>query len=114
MTDNNLPQLSQPALCANPEFDPDWWHPVEVNGRNRNWSYTFEARRARSVCEVCPVKKECLDYALQYFELAGIWGGLDRKERHAIQVANNMNPTSWVLSYDSAVYRVPHNRENDE
>jgi WhiB family redox-sensing transcriptional regulator len=112
MSDDHMLHLSQPASCADPQFDPEWWHPVEVGGSTA-WSYTFDAKRARSVCQSCPVKQECLDYALQYFELAGIWGGLDRKERHAIQVAKNMNPTSWVNSYASGVYSVPHNRENN-
>lgn len=113
MTDNNQLQLSQPASCADPQYDPDWWHPVEVAGTNP-WSFTEDAKYARYICGQCPARQECLDYSLQYFELAGIWGGLDRKERHDIQVANNMRPTSWVLSYDSAVYRVPHNKENNE
>jgi WhiB family redox-sensing transcriptional regulator len=113
MIDNNLPQLSQPASCADKNYDPEWWHPIEVGGTSR-WSFTEDAMYARTLCGTCPVRQECLDYALQYHGLSGIWGGLDRKERHAIQVAKNMTPTSWVNSYESAVYSVPHNGETDE
>lgn len=35
---------------------------------------------ALSLCHVCPVMKECLDYALKN-ELDGIWGGTKDAER---------------------------------
>ena len=33
---------------------------------------------ARQICSACPVKKECLDYALEFpmTELQGVWAGL--------------------------------------
>jgi WhiB family redox-sensing transcriptional regulator len=41
-----------------------------------------EKRRvARAVCGGCPVKQECLDYALRHHEKFGIWGGLTERER---------------------------------
>jgi hypothetical protein len=36
--------------------------------------------RGKDYCELCPVKKECLHYAVLYRE-RGIWGGTDDKER---------------------------------
>ena len=36
---------------------------------------------ARIVCSNCPVRTECLDYAL-VFDMEGIWGGLTQKERN--------------------------------
>ena len=40
------------------------------------------ATTAKRICEGCPVKEECLDYALQLGEtLTGIWGGTAQKER---------------------------------
>ena len=32
-------------------------------------------REARMVCRRCPVRVECLDYALGWPELFGVWGG---------------------------------------
>jgi WhiB family redox-sensing transcriptional regulator len=42
-----------------------------------------EAReaKAKAVCESCPVRRECLDYALGNSVRYGIWGGLNEKER---------------------------------
>lgn len=38
-------------------------------------------REAKRICAVCPVRDECLDYALANDERFGIWGGLSERER---------------------------------
>ena len=38
-------------------------------------------RRAKAICCQCPVRPECLDYALRIREPHGIWGGLTESER---------------------------------
>lgn len=38
-------------------------------------------RQAKAVCAVCPSKGPCLEWALDYDEEFGIWGGLSRAER---------------------------------
>lgn len=38
-------------------------------------------RRAKAICQSCPVRKPCLDYALGIREPHGIWGGLNEMER---------------------------------
>lgn len=45
-----------------------------------------EAReaKAKSICAVCPVQRECLDYALTIREPHGIWGGLNEHERREL------------------------------
>ena len=40
---------------------------------------------AKSVCAACPVRAECLDYALRVREPFGIWGGLNETERRALE-----------------------------
>lgn len=39
---------------------------------------------AKEVCNTCPVKQECLEYALEAREAYGIWGGLTELERKAL------------------------------
>jgi WhiB family redox-sensing transcriptional regulator len=37
--------------------------------------------RAKGICATCPVRRECLEYALRIREPHGIWGGLSEAER---------------------------------
>jgi WhiB family redox-sensing transcriptional regulator len=37
--------------------------------------------KAKSICNACPVKKECLDHSLSAPEIYGVWGGLSEDER---------------------------------
>jgi len=41
-------------------------------------------RAAKRVCAACPVRQECLDYALRVREPFGIWGGLNETERRRL------------------------------
>jgi hypothetical protein len=43
---------------------------------------------ARAWCNLCPVRTECLSYALLY-HLSGYWGGTDTAERRKLSVARN-------------------------
>jgi WhiB family redox-sensing transcriptional regulator len=45
---------------------------------------TARDQEAKAVCSQCPVRTECLDYALRVREPLGIWGGLDESERRAL------------------------------
>jgi WhiB family redox-sensing transcriptional regulator len=38
-------------------------------------------REAKRICAACPVREECLQYALDNDERFGIWGGLSERER---------------------------------
>lgn len=61
------------ALCA--QTDPEAFFP-EKGG---------STREAKSVCKVCEVKQECLEYALANDERYGIWGGLSERERRKLK-----------------------------
>jgi WhiB family redox-sensing transcriptional regulator len=41
-------------------------------------------KRAKAICRTCPVRRECLEYALRIREPHGIWGGLNEIERKAM------------------------------
>lgn len=42
-------------------------------------------REAKKVCETCPVRAQCLEYALENDEQFGVWGGLSVYERRKIK-----------------------------
>ena len=39
---------------------------------------------AKRICADCPVRQECLDYAMRVHEPFGIWGGLTEAERRQL------------------------------
>ena len=64
------------ALCA--EADPDAWFPKK--------DQRSLGRAAQQICGHCPVRKQCLDYALPGADTwggiaIGIWGGTTLRER---------------------------------
>lgn len=60
------------ALCL--ETDPDVFFPEKGSS----------ADPARSVCGECPVRLQCLDYALSRELAYGVFGGLTPRERQAL------------------------------
>ena len=47
--------------------------------------------QAKATCAQCPVRGECLGYAMRVSEPLGIWGGLNETERHALVVDARMS-----------------------
>jgi hypothetical protein len=60
------------AICS--QTDPEIFFP-EKGG---------STREAKHICSRCPVRAECLEYALLHQERFGIWGGLSERERRSI------------------------------
>jgi WhiB family redox-sensing transcriptional regulator len=42
--------------------------------------------KAKAICSACPVKIDCLEFALEIREPYGIWGGLTETERRQMLV----------------------------
>lgn len=47
---------------------------------------------AKEVCALCPVQPQCLRHALRRGEPAGVWGGLDPRERRRLLTAHAEGP----------------------
>lgn len=43
------------------------------------------ASRAKAICRSCPVRAECLEFALATYQDHGIWGGFDDEERRVLR-----------------------------
>lgn len=48
---------------------------------NKEFSPTEAYERAREVCNVCPIKDQCLEVAIKNGETSGMWGGKTPRER---------------------------------
>jgi WhiB family redox-sensing transcriptional regulator len=44
-----------------------------------------QLRRARAICVSCPVREECLNYALEHGIQHGVWGGTSERERRRMR-----------------------------
>ena len=57
------------ANCST--FDPDLWFAPGA----------LEHKEAKRICRSCPVRRECLAYALETPVDHGVWGGMTERER---------------------------------
>lgn len=61
------------AVCA--QTDPGLFYPDKGES----------ARPGKKVCTGCPVRAQCLQWALKHDERHGIWGGLSDRERRRLK-----------------------------
>ncbi len=66
------------AICK--DTDPELFFPVGTTGQA-----LLQIDRAKQVCCECPVKIECLDFAIDTNQDSGIWGGTSEDERRDIR-----------------------------
>lgn len=63
------------AACRAPGIDPGVFFP----GRGEDYA------RAKAICATCPVRAQCLAYAMAPpREKFGVWGGLSERERRRL------------------------------
>lgn len=67
------------ALCVG--ADPELWFPIGVPGSP---GYEALAAPARALCALCPVARECVEWAIRTGSNDGIFGGLDPVERRRV------------------------------
>jgi WhiB family redox-sensing transcriptional regulator len=65
------------------DSDPDLFFPIAPSGPALR-----QIARAKAVCARCPVRIDCLSYALETGQEAGVWGGTSEEERRAIRSAS--------------------------
>jgi WhiB family transcriptional regulator, redox-sensing transcriptional regulator len=63
------------AACRGPGVDPELFFPEQGGS----------AKPAKQVCHRCPVRADCLDYAIATRQQFGIWGGLSEQERRRLR-----------------------------
>ncbi|WP_029138744.1 WhiB family transcriptional regulator [Nakamurella lactea] len=66
------------AICR--DEDPELFFPIGNSG-----PALLQIAEAKAVCERCPVISECLSWALESGQDAGVWGGMSEDERRALK-----------------------------
>ncbi|MFD5494406.1 WhiB family transcriptional regulator [Streptomyces sp. NPDC001812] len=66
------------AACR--DEDPDLFFPIGTSG-----SALLQTERAKAVCRRCPVREQCLDWAMDSGQSLGVWGGTSETERRALR-----------------------------
>jgi WhiB family transcriptional regulator, redox-sensing transcriptional regulator len=68
----------QRAACL--DTDPELFFPVGTIGHALD-----QIAQAKTVCRDCPVRAQCLEWALNTTQAAGVWGGMDEDERRQLR-----------------------------
>ena len=56
--------------------DPELFFPVSASGRSLD-----QITQAKAICAGCPVRRQCLAFALDTRQGHGVWGGMSEQER---------------------------------
>jgi len=65
------------AACQS--CDPELFFPVSSSG-----PAVEQIARAKEICARCPVRPQCLAFALRTRQVYGLWGGLTEQERYLV------------------------------
>ncbi|WP_328921161.1 WhiB family transcriptional regulator [Streptomyces sp. NBC_00208] len=66
------------AACR--DEDPDLFFPIGSTG-----PALVQTEEAKAVCDGCPVREPCLEWAMEHGQDSGVWGGLGEAERRALK-----------------------------
>jgi WhiB family redox-sensing transcriptional regulator len=69
------------AACR--DEDPELFFPIGNTG-----PALLQIEEAKAVCRRCDVREDCLAWALESGQDAGVWGGLSEDERRALKRRN--------------------------
>jgi WhiB family transcriptional regulator, redox-sensing transcriptional regulator len=67
------------ARCR--DKDPEFFFPIGTTG-----PAALQVAEAKAFCGPCPVRSECLTWALETGQAVGVWGGTSEEERRALKV----------------------------
>jgi WhiB family redox-sensing transcriptional regulator len=66
------------AVCR--DEDPELFFPIGTSG-----PALLQVEQAKAVCRRCSAVDECLQWALESGQDAGVWGGMSEEERRAVK-----------------------------
>lgn len=80
-----IPPWTEDALCS--QTDPEAFFPKKGAGSSM-------VARARAICDICPVKQDCLETALSNGIAHGVWGGTTGRQRRGMPGWVSSRPTA--------------------
>lgn len=83
MTDTNW---RDDALCR--QVDPELWFPAKGD----------PGTEAKQICGLCPARAECLEFAIETVQRAGIWGGKGDRELRKIRFQRGLTESPKRVS----------------
>lgn len=78
MTTVLMPEWTELAACR--DLDPELFFPIGTVGPAME-----QVDTAKAVCARCPVRTDCLAWALRVGEAHGVWGGTTPEERRFLR-----------------------------
>ena len=89
------------AACR--EVDPELFFPIGNTG-----PALLQIDEAKQVCQRCSVMDECLRWAIDSGQDAGVWGGMSEDERRALKRRTiRLRARAHVLSAAPRQFRLP-------
>ena len=74
--------------CAN--VDPELIFPQEIEAGNSKVVSKYQnLAAAKAICSSCPLKLQCLEYAMKNYEV-GVWGGTTEHQRDELRKLGNV------------------------
>ena len=70
-----IPDRDWRQLAACRHADPDLFFPVSASGPSLD-----QITQANAICAHCPVRRQCLAFALDTRQNYGVWGGMSEQE----------------------------------
>ena len=71
-----IPDRDWRQLAACGHADPELFFPVSRSGPSID-----QITQAKAICARCPVRRQCLAFALDTRQDHGVWGGMSEQER---------------------------------
>lgn len=86
MRSGGLQQAAWRAQARCRGVPPDVFYPADKESRDRR---VERERRAKQVCQSCPVLATCREYAMETGESHGVWGATTPAERRSAAARNS-------------------------
>jgi hypothetical protein len=86
-----IPEYDKTAHCRLPGVNPARFHATPRSAHWQTISVTKKLCTGGGKVPACPFVDKCREYGLAH-AVSGIWGGLDDKERRAVQNGRGITP----------------------